>query len=343
MSFKSLGKQFHVVGPAKANARPRMWTSWYGDSPVRFVRQLVGVHEFLAEHCKCIAMFGFSFYPSDLDANITLLRNALQHISSWMTANLLTLNTSKTKFLLIGLKQQLAKFHNCPIETTHSARNLGIIFDKHLTFSDQISSLSKSCYSHIRALRCIRPYLDFRTASIIATSIVHSKLDYCNSLYFNLPNSQIHWLQQIQNSLARTVVKSPRFSHVISVIKSLHWLKVNERIEYKLHSLTYKVLATSQPTYLSKLVTVQSPRSTRSSSVVTICRPPTSSPLKITNRSFQHAALFPWASSTSWSFTFSLHYTSQIHTAVSTSVTINHSSLFHSRLETHFFVKSFPP
>ena len=29
----------------------------------------------------------FSFYPSDLDANITLLRNALQHISSWMTAN----------------------------------------------------------------------------------------------------------------------------------------------------------------------------------------------------------------------------------------------------------------
>jgi len=27
----------------------------------------------------------------------------------------------------------------------------------------------------------------------------------------------------------------------------LHWLKVNERIEYKLLSLTYKVLTTSQP------------------------------------------------------------------------------------------------
>ena len=134
----------------------------------------------------------FSFYPSDLNANITLLRNALQHISSWMTANLLTLKTSKTEFLLIGLKQQLAKFHNWPIETTHSASNLGIIFAEHLTFSDQISSLSKSCYSHIRALRCIRPYLDFRT---IATSIVHSKLDYCNSLYFSIPNSQIKRLQ----------------------------------------------------------------------------------------------------------------------------------------------------
>jgi len=141
--------------------------------------------------------FSFLIYPSDLDTNITLHHNALQHISSWMTANLLTLNTSKTKFLIIRLKQQLTKLHNCPIETTHSARNLGIIFDEHLTFSDQISSLSKSCYSHICALCCIRPYLDFKTGSTIATFIVHSKLDYCNSLYFSLPKSQINRLQQI--------------------------------------------------------------------------------------------------------------------------------------------------
>jgi len=54
------------------------------------------------------------------------------------------------------------------------------------------------------------------------------------------------------------------------------------------------VLTTSQPTYLFKLVTVQSPRSTRSSSVVRISRPPTSSSLIITNRSFQHAAPHLW-------------------------------------------------
>ena len=65
-------------------------------------------------------------------------------------------------------------------------------------------------------------------------------------------------------------------------------------IEYKLLSLTFKVFTTSQPTYLSKLVTVQFPRSTRSSSVVTISRPPTSSSLKIINRSFQHAAPRIW-------------------------------------------------
>jgi len=101
--------------------------------------------------------------------------------------------------------------------------------------------LSPACYSHIRQLRCIRPYLDSKTGSTIAASIVHSKLDYCNSLYYNLPKSQINCLQLIQNCLARTVVKAPKSSLVTPILRSLHWLKINERIEYKLLSLTYKV------------------------------------------------------------------------------------------------------
>ena len=77
-------------------------------------------------------------------------------------------------------------------------------------------------------------------------------------------------------------------SHIslpFSNFSSLHWLKVNERIEYKLLSLTYKLLTTSQPSYLNNLISVQPPRSTRSSSIVTLFRPPTISSLKITYRS----------------------------------------------------------
>jgi len=50
-----------------------------------------------------------SFYQSNHNSSITQLQKALQAISSWMSANLLTLNTSKTEFLHIGLKQQLAE------------------------------------------------------------------------------------------------------------------------------------------------------------------------------------------------------------------------------------------
>ena len=58
------------------------------------------------------------------------------------------------------------------------------------------------------------------------------------------------------------------------ILKFLHWLevKINERIEYKRLSLTYKALITAQPTYLHSLISVQPARATRSSSDVTLSR-----------------------------------------------------------------------
>ena len=124
------------------------------------------------------------------------------------------------------------------------------------------------------------------TANTIATSIVHSKLDYCNSLYFNLPKTQINRLQHTQNSLARTVANTPKYSHITPVLKSLHWLKIEQRIQYKSISLTYKILTTSQPTYLHNLISLQTDNNTRSYDVVTLARPSPASFLKVTDRSF---------------------------------------------------------
>jgi len=151
-----------------------------------------------------------------------------------MTANLLTLKSSKTEFLLIGLQQQLTKIHNCSLDSTDSARNLAFIFDSHLTFSDQISSLSKSCCFHIRELRCIRRYLDFKTARTIATSIVHSKLDnttLCTTTFQNLKQIVFRlfrtllpglWLPRLPNS-----VMSPLFSNLYIGLKSMNALNIN--------------------------------------------------------------------------------------------------------------------
>ena len=128
---------------------------------------------------------------------------------------------------------------------------------------------------------------------------------------------------------------------------------------YKLLSLTYKVLTTTQHSYLHKLITVQPPRSTRSSSLVTLARPSTSSSLRITDRSFQYASPRLWnqlpaplrqprtnlsnsASPSSSSGTSSI---SSIDSPVTTLI-IHHPVtplLFHSRLKTFLFCKSFPP
>ena len=74
-----------------------------------------------------------------------------------------------------------------------------------------------------------------------------------------------------------------KFTHTTPILKSLHWLKINHRIEYKILSLAYKVLTTAQPGYLLNLISVDSPHiETRSSSSVTLSRPSSSSSLKKT-------------------------------------------------------------
>ena len=158
------------------------------------------------------------------------LQATVDLVSQWMSANLLSLNQSQTEFLLIGLPAQLPKIpdpsllvpSNAIITPTSSARNLGVIFDSTLYMSDHISSVSKSCFLSIRDLRRIRNTLDYTTAQTIATSLIHSKLDYCNSLFFNLPQSQLNRLQLILNSSARAVSKSPNFCHITPLLKSLH-------------------------------------------------------------------------------------------------------------------------
>jgi hypothetical protein len=192
-----------------------------------------------------------SFSATDFSTNMLHLQNTIDTVSSWMSSNLLTLNQSKTEFLLIGLPKQLAKITNptltmpsdVSIIPVNSARNLGVIFDSSLTMSEHISSVSKSCFSSIRDLRRIRNTLDYKTAQTIATSLVHSKLDYCNSLFLNLPRSQLDRLQLILNTAARAVSKSSRFTHISPVLKSLHWLKIDQRIQYKVLSLTYNLFS----------------------------------------------------------------------------------------------------
>ena len=75
---------------------------------------------------------------------------------------------------------------NSPVTPADSARQIGFIFDSSLKFSLQILSLSSTCNYHICDLRRIRHTLYLKTACVIASSLVHSKLDYCKSLYLNL-------------------------------------------------------------------------------------------------------------------------------------------------------------
>jgi hypothetical protein len=105
-----------------------------------------------------------SFSATEFCQNVSYLENTISLVQNWMSSNFLSLNPSKTEFLIIGLRQQLAKLSHptislpnsvtlCPVK---SARNFGVIFYSSLSFSEHISAISKSCFSHIQDLTWIR-------------------------------------------------------------------------------------------------------------------------------------------------------------------------------------------
>jgi Reverse transcriptase (RNA-dependent DNA polymerase) len=109
-----------------------------------------------------------SFYSDKFRGNVSFLENAIAEVYSWMSANLLMLNPSKTEFLHIGIPKQLSKIENPSLSITpfvtfspvSSARNLGVLFDSNLSQFDHISSIIKSRIFHVRDIRRLELILD---------------------------------------------------------------------------------------------------------------------------------------------------------------------------------------
>ena len=89
-------------------------------------------------------------------------------------------------------------------------------------------------------------------------------------MYYCLPRTQLNRLQHIQNPIAHVVVAASRFFVPYHILKSMHWLKIQECIEYKVIFATYELLQSSSSLYLRDLITVQPSRSIRSPALVTI-------------------------------------------------------------------------
>ena len=98
------------------------------------------------------------------------------------------------------------------------------------------------------------PRLPLSTAKTISNALISSRLGYCNSLINNIAKQDLSKLQRMQNCLARVVLRAPRFSPSLPLLKQLHWLPVNYRIKFTLSTLTYRALAIHQPPYLASLL-----------------------------------------------------------------------------------------
>lgn len=222
-------------------------------------------------------------YADDTQLYITLdgasstltMNDCFNAVHRWFTINGLSLNPDKSEAIVVATgarhRQEgeiaMVKLGGNSIPVSRFVRTLGVTIDSTMSFDKHVDNVCKASFCHIRALRRIRKLLTTSDLKTVATAIVSSRLDYCNSLLFGITDCNINKLQRAQNSLARIVTNSGSRCHITPILAELHWLPVKARIDYKVALLTYKVMTTERPAYLTELLRLHRPtRHLRSSS-----------------------------------------------------------------------------
>lgn len=209
---------------------------------------------------------------NDMELSKCKLEACVREIDTWMLLNRLKLNKDKTELLVISslhlARPALAHIHVCDerVLASSKASNIGVLFDESLSMAPQVTAICKSAFYHLRKISLIRKYLTVDAAQLLVQALVTSKLDYCNSLLYGSPKYLIKQLQRVQNAAARVVTVSPKFCHITPVLKNLHWLPIDLRIEFKILTITYKALHDLAPAYIKNLLkNYYPPRDLRSS------------------------------------------------------------------------------
>ena len=164
------------------------------------------------------------------------LRIALSLIYEWLEANKLTLNATKTRYIIFGKTQQIENkvdlnlaVGNKKMERVSNIKYLGLILDEHLTFKDHIKYIYHKSSNKLSILRTAGEYLDMKTSILLYKSLIVPYLDYCDTTYMCGNITDLNQLQVIQNSACRIILKVPKDTNTIHMHNELKLMKLQDR------------------------------------------------------------------------------------------------------------------
>ena len=196
---------------------------------------------------------------SEVSAN-DLIRNISNDLSNLLIRKRLKLNPDKTVHIKIGTVTALKKFNTFEsvlqsgAAFQKTAKDLGVILDEKLSYTEHINKLVKTCNFHLSNIQFMKKYLTHSMVQQLIFTLVINRLDNNNSLYVGLPDYKLNKIQKIFNRAARILTGHPYRLPITPTLIRLHWLPIKARIEFKICVLTFKILRYKQPEYLHRLL-----------------------------------------------------------------------------------------
>lgn len=245
---------------------------------------------------------GFKPQSGNISLTVAQIEQCVSDVRFWMIQNCMKLNDDKTELIVFASPSKFSLVRDLQIQIgdvkinqSSVVRDLGVHIDSCLTMAAHVNSICKAAYHQIRVIGHLRPYISQDTARTLVRSLVISRIDYCNTLLYGLPNTMIMKLQKIQNCAARMIFRLRKRSHITPCMITLHWLPVKARIEFKILTLAFNCLKGDGPAYLKCLLEQYIPeRSLRSMDKYTLKERSTRT--KIGERAFSVAAPVLWNS-----------------------------------------------
>jgi len=170
-------------------------------------------------------------------------------------------------------------------------------YSSNLSMTAHMSKTVSNCFSIMRLIRSVRRSVSKAVLLSLVTSLVLSRVDYGKATLAGIPARQLCRLQSVLHAAARIVFSARKYDHVTPLLRELRWLRVPERITFKLASLVFRCLNGTAPVYLAdsinRVADVGTRRSLRSSSSTAVVVP-------VTRRSTIGDRAFPVAAARVW-------------------------------------------
>ena len=194
----------------------------------------------------------------------------LQNIDIWLRRNKLSLNYSKTTYLLCNkhpyqsIKTKFTVVMNEKVlRRSYFVKYEGVYIDEKLTWSVHINKLSLQLAKHSAMLYQIRDYVTEHTLNMLYYSFVYSILNYGIIVWGTATQNQLHEINVRMNNIVRTITwnklyksflfnciklyKNNKFSHVTHLYKKLNYLKLNDIYHLELAKLMHKICNNKLP------------------------------------------------------------------------------------------------
>ena len=149
-------------------------------------------------------------------------------------------------------------------------------------FGIYLDSDARHVSSYFRVLLQVRSIRRSVTRSVVQSlnlSLLMSRVDYGSATLAGLLARLLHRLQSVLHTAVQLVYGSRKFDHVTPLLRDLHWLRIPERIAFRLAVLTYCCLHRLAPPYLAgelhRVADVESQLRLRSASTVVLIVPAT--------------------------------------------------------------------